>query len=29
LSLAALLHNLRFHLLTRHSHDRDSAFAVS
>ena len=29
LSLAAFLHNLRFHLLTRHSHDRDSAFAVS
>ena len=23
LSLAAFLHNLRFHLLTRHSHDRD------
>ena len=29
LSLAAFLHNLRFHLLTRHSHDRGSAFAVS
>ena len=29
LSLAAFLHNLRFHLLTRHSYDRDAAFAVS
>ncbi|MEC7541974.1 MAG: MATE family efflux transporter, partial [SAR324 cluster bacterium] len=29
LSLAAFLHNLRFHLLTRHSQDRGSALAIS